>query len=129
MLCFLSYDTSFTYNLGNFVYQRYISRDTDEYSGEHPKREICTDLEYYEAEQYMNDSLEDMLKWVEAQIHANYEKICIIDAYMADKTPDENEAFVDALIGLFPIEDTQLEFDAVMNAEWRIGFIDTWENA
>jgi hypothetical protein len=129
MVCFFSGETLFTYNLGNFVYQRYTSRDTDPYSGLHPEREICADLEYCDTELYMNDSLEDVLKWIESQIHANYEKIRILDAYMADKTPDENEAFVNALFGLFPIEDTQLEFDAVMDADWRIAFINAWENA
>ena len=84
---------------------------------------------YDESSAGANATFDDVIRWIESRIHDHYEKIRIIDAYMADKTPDENEAFIGALSGLLTIEDTQLKLDSVMDANWRINFINAWENA
>ena len=128
MYAFYPKRTAFYCNLGKLVYEKCtVPRELPFFEDE--ERGVCADLLYDESSSGANATFDDVIRWIESRIHDHYEKIRIIDAYMADKTPDENEAFIGALSGLLTIEDTQLKLDSVMDANWRINFINAWENA
>lgn len=127
MYHFYPQGTGFHCPLGKLIYERCTVPSNLPFLPDEEK-DLCVDLEYDESAESMNATFDDVVKRIEAKMHAYYEWIRIIDAYMADHTPEENKQFVSALTNLFNVEDQQLVLEDVMDADWRIGFINAWEN-
>lgn len=127
MYHFYPQGTGFHCPLGKLIYERCTVPSKLPFLPDEEK-DLCVDLEYDESAESINATFDDVVKRIEAKMHAYYEWIRIIDAYMADHTPEENKQFVSALTNLFNVEDQQLVLEDVMDADWRIGFINVWEN-